>query len=94
MVSRRRAWWVDACVVSFACWLLQGVSVDYSARFFHHAALSGDASLVHAHAGLRRVVETPLGDGLGAVVRWRFGGWGASNATFPLRHPGLDPGSR
>ena len=62
MVSRRRAWWVDACVVSFACWLLQGVSVDYSARFFHHAALSGDASLVHAHAGLLLGVALLGGD--------------------------------
>ena len=62
MVSRRRAWWVDACVVSFACWLLQSVSVDYSARFFHHAALSGDASLVHAHAGLLLGVAMLGGD--------------------------------
>ena len=62
MVSRRRAWWVDACVVSFACWLLQSVSVDYSARFFHHAALSGDASLVHAHAGLLLGVALLGGD--------------------------------
>lgn len=62
LVSRRRAWWVDACVVSFACWLLQGVSVDYSASFFHHAALSGDASLVHAHAGLLLGVALLGGD--------------------------------
>ena len=59
MVSRRRAWWVDACVVSFACWLLQGVSVDYSARFFHHAALSGDANAMAFRDQLERAVPAP-----------------------------------
>ena len=39
-----------------------------------HLGLIGPDRLVHAHAGLRRVVETPLGDGLGVVERWRFGG--------------------
>lgn len=38
-----------------------------------HLGLIGPDRLVHAHAGLRRVVETPLGDGIGAVERWRFG---------------------
>src|SRR3546814_18314640 len=33
----------------------------------------GAASFVHAHAGLRRVVETPLGP-LGDMARWRLGG--------------------
>ena len=39
-----------------------------------HLGLIGPVSLVHAHAGLRRVVETPLGNGLGMVERWRL--WG------------------
>ena len=62
MVTRRRAWWVDAFAVSFACWLLQGVSVEYSARFFHHAFPTGDASLVHAHTGLLLGVALLGGD--------------------------------
>ncbi len=62
MVTRRRAWWVDACLVSFACWLFQSVSVEYSARFFHHASPTGDASLVHAHAGLLLGVALLGGD--------------------------------
>jgi len=37
-----------------------------------HLGLIGPASLVHAHAGLRRVVETPLGDELWEAERWRF----------------------
>ncbi|WP_332816870.1 peptidoglycan endopeptidase [Sphingopyxis sp.] len=37
-----------------------------------HLGLIGPESLVHAHAGLRRVVETPLGDGLRDVMRWRL----------------------
>ena len=38
-----------------------------------HLGLIGPASLVHAHAGLRRVVETPL-DGVAGAERWRFRG--------------------
>ena len=41
-----------------------------------HLGLIGPASFVHAHAGLRRVVETVLGDELRAAERWRFGGGG------------------
>ncbi len=37
-----------------------------------HLGLIGPASLVHAHAGLRRVVETPLDDGVRAAARWRL----------------------
>lgn len=37
-----------------------------------HLGLLGPASMVHAHAGLRRVVETPLDDGLRGAVRWRL----------------------
>ncbi len=62
MVTRRRAWWVDACLVSFACWLFQSVGVEYSARFFHHAYLSREASLLHAHAGLLLGVALLGGD--------------------------------
>ncbi|MBB5705432.1 NlpC/P60 family protein [Sphingopyxis panaciterrulae] len=36
-----------------------------------HLGVIGAESFVHAHAGLRRVVETPLG-ALGDVVRWRL----------------------
>lgn len=38
-----------------------------------HLALIGERSFVHAHAGLRRVVETPLGGVPGAMARWRLG---------------------
>lgn len=37
-----------------------------------HLGLLGSASMVHAHAGLRRVVETPLDDGLRDAARWRL----------------------
>lgn len=37
-----------------------------------HLGLIGPTSLVHAHAGLRRVVETPLGEGVDAGARWRL----------------------
>ena len=39
-----------------------------------HLGLIGPASLVHAHAGLRRVVETPLDDAARGAALWRF--WG------------------
>lgn len=39
-----------------------------------HLALTGPESLVHAHAGLRRVVETPLEASDGAARRWRLRG--------------------
>jgi hypothetical protein len=35
-----------------------------------HLGVMGAASFVHAHAGLRRVVETPVDAAL-AAVRWR-----------------------
>ncbi|WOF45218.1 C40 family peptidase [Sphingopyxis indica] len=38
-----------------------------------HLGLIGERSFVHAHAGLRRVVETPLGGAPGAMARWRLG---------------------
>lgn len=38
-----------------------------------HLGLIGPTSLVHAHAGLRRVVEAPLDTGWRAD-RWRLGG--------------------
>jgi len=37
-----------------------------------HLGLIGERSFVHAHAGLRRVVETPLGGGSGVRARWRL----------------------
>ncbi|WP_447760259.1 NlpC/P60 family protein [Sphingopyxis panaciterrae] len=37
-----------------------------------HLGLLGADRMVHAHAGLRRVVETPIDDGLREVVRWRL----------------------
>ncbi len=40
---------------------------------FHLGLIGGDR-MVHAHAGLRRVVETPLGDGFAGATRWRFEG--------------------
>ncbi|HMO76773.1 MAG TPA: NlpC/P60 family protein [Sphingopyxis sp.] len=42
-----------------------------------HLGLIGAARLVHAHAGLRRVVETPLDGELNAAQRWRL-------CSFPL----------
>lgn len=36
-----------------------------------HLGLIGPVSLVHAHAGLRRVVETPVGDAGGGAL-WRL----------------------
>ena len=39
-----------------------------------HLGLIGERSFVHAHAGLRRVVETPFDGVPGAVARWRL--WG------------------
>jgi len=38
-----------------------------------HLGVIGPASLVHAHAGLRRVVETPLEGTVMAATRWRLG---------------------
>lgn len=38
----------------------------------YHLALLGPESLIHAHAGLRRVVETPLDAATCAAVRWRL----------------------
>lgn len=37
-----------------------------------HLGLIGPASLIHAHAGLRRVVETPLGDAARGATIWRL----------------------
>ena len=37
-----------------------------------HLGLIGDATFVHAHAGLRRVVETPLDATVRAAPRWRL----------------------
>ena len=36
-----------------------------------HLAVLDQESAVHAHAGLRRVVESPLADGWAAASRWR-----------------------
>lgn len=38
-----------------------------------HLGLMGQSTFVHAHAGLRRVVETPVDDGLSDAMFWRFG---------------------
>lgn len=38
-----------------------------------HLGLMGQTSFVHAHAGLRRVVETPVDEGLSDAVFWRLG---------------------
>lgn len=37
-----------------------------------HLGLIGTDRLVHAHAGLRRVVETPVDASLAAASRWRL----------------------
>ena len=37
-----------------------------------HLGVMGPASFVHAHAGLRRVVETPLDEAMQST-RWRLG---------------------
>lgn len=38
----------------------------------YHLGLLGLETLVHAHAGLRRVVETPLDPAVDAMARWRL----------------------
>ena len=50
----------------------------------YHLGLIGPASLVHAHAGLRRVVETPLDDAARGAVLWRFWGGGAALKILPV----------
>lgn len=45
--------------------------IAYPAGQFHLMIL-GRTSFVHAHAGLRRVVETPIDDGLQDVEWWRL----------------------
>lgn len=37
-----------------------------------HLGLLGGETMVHAHAGLRRVVEAPLDDAARTAVRWRL----------------------
>lgn len=37
-----------------------------------HLGLLGGETMVHAHAGLRRVVETPLDDAARTASRWRL----------------------
>ena len=37
-----------------------------------HLGLMGADRMIHAHAGLRQVVETPIDDELRDVVRWRL----------------------
>lgn len=49
------------------------VLIALAARQFH-LGLIGMGRIVHAHAGLRRVVEMPAGDLGGAVTLWRLGG--------------------
>ncbi len=39
-----------------------------------HLGLLGAATFVHAHAGLRRVVETPVNDAMSDVALWRLRG--------------------
>ncbi len=38
----------------------------------YHLGLLGSETLIHAHAGLRRVVEAPLDAPARAAVRWRL----------------------
>lgn len=38
----------------------------------YHLGLMGTDSFVHAHAGLRRVVETPCDAAVSAAARWRL----------------------
>ncbi|MEL7218331.1 MAG: hypothetical protein AAGK01_07860, partial [Pseudomonadota bacterium] len=38
----------------------------------HLAIAEGDHSIIHAHAGLRRVVRQPLFSNLTLVARWRL----------------------
>lgn len=45
--------------------------IAFAAAQFH-LGLIGPASLIHAHAGLRRVVETPLGDAANGAAIWRL----------------------
>jgi hypothetical protein len=47
------------------------VLIAYPAGQFH-LGLMGLDRLVHAHAGLRRVVETPIDDGSFGGVQWRL----------------------
>lgn len=45
--------------------------IAYPAGQFH-LVLLGSASFVHAHAGLRRVVETPLDGPISGLACWRL----------------------
>lgn len=45
--------------------------IAFAAEQFH-LGLIGPASLIHAHAGLRRVVETPLGEAMRGAAIWRL----------------------
>ncbi|HEY0596701.1 NlpC/P60 family protein [Sphingopyxis sp.] len=47
------------------------VLIAFDAGQFH-LGLSGSETLVHAHAGLRRVVEAPLDTATRAAARWRL----------------------
>lgn len=45
--------------------------IAHPARQFH-LGLIGFETFIHAHAGLRRVVETPLDTSVRGAVRWRL----------------------
>lgn len=45
--------------------------IAHPAQQFHFGLLGPD-SLIHAHAGLRQVVETPIDAAVSAAARWRI----------------------
>jgi hypothetical protein len=54
-------------------WPIGDVALIALAAGQFHLGLMGQSTFVHAHAGLRRVVETPVDDGLSDAMFWRLG---------------------
>lgn len=48
-----------------------------------HLGLIGAATFVHAHAGLRRVVETPFDSAVRGAARWRLSSGRSPNGSTP-----------
>lgn len=72
--AARLAQALDHCglveVTDQPCALGDGALLDGAAGQFHFG-LMGDGRVIHAHAGLRRVVEAPLDAPWRAARRWR-----------------------
>ncbi|MBD9436861.1 GGDEF domain-containing protein [Pseudoxanthomonas sp. PXM03] len=87
MDTRPRAWWIDAGLVSLASLVLQSIEVGYGAHFFGERWQGGQASLLHAHAGLLMAIALLGGDWrvlamafLANFVQW----WWRAQLQVPL----------